>query len=217
MQRVEQFLKLDIGKLHVDCLRFCLTNSPSDSGGTHNSVSSGGLYDNSSASARFSSSSTLPSSNDITPDEDSLTNSKDPYKAPFPTIPHSQSVFSLRAAGRTFSFGRKPFSASTTPPLIFHPKSSYIDSQESLNGPRDRALTESSYASASTATPSKFLGTALDFEESDLDDFGNMFEGLGRRGSSQEYDEQAGTGVMPSASSVSRFADATSINRSLKP
>lgn len=204
MRRVEQALELDIGKLHADCRKFGLFDSPSDSGGTHNSVSSGGLYDNSSASARFSSSSTLPSSNDITPDEDSLTDSKDPYKAPFPTVPHSQSVFSLRAAGRTFSFGRKPFGASTTPSSATRAKTSYIDSQESHNGPRDRALTESSYASASTATPSKLLGTALDFEQSDLDDFGNMFEGLGRRGSGQEHDEQAGIGAITSASPVSR-------------
>ncbi|SLM36937.1 hypothetical protein LPUS_06655 [Lasallia pustulata] len=201
MQKVGPILELDIGKLHANCLEISLINSSSGSGGTHISVSSRGLDDNSSASARFSSSSTLPSSDDIPPDEDSLANPKGPYKAPFPAVAHSHSGFSLRAAaGRTFSFGRKPFSSSTTSSLGNHPKTSFIDSPESLHGSRDRALTESSYASASTATPSKFLGTSLDFEESDLDDFGNMFGDLEKEGSRQQYDEQAGMGVTTSAS-----------------
>ena len=196
-----------------------MTNSPSGSGGTHSSVSSGGLYDNLSSSARFSSSSTLPSSNDVTPDEEPLTDSKDPYKGSFPAIPHSQSPFSHRAAaGSTFSFGRKPPSSSTTLPLAARPDTSYIDSQELRNGPRERALTDSSYASGSTATPSKFLGTDLDLEEFDLDEFGNMFEGLGRRRSRQPSDEQGSMGMANSASPVSSIqTDLTSMDGSLNP
>lgn len=47
--------------------------------------------------------------------------------------------------------------------------------------PRARALTESSYASASTATPPKLLDTDLDFGNSNLDGFGDMFESYGKR------------------------------------
>ena len=41
-------------------------------------------------------------------------------------------------------------------------------------------MTETSYASASTATPPRLLDTDLGFGQSDdLDDFGDMFEGIG--------------------------------------
>lgn len=46
---------------------------------------------------------------------------------------------------------------------------------------RERALTESSYTSGSTATPPKLLDTDLDLGESDLDGLGTMFESFGKR------------------------------------
>lgn len=54
-------------------------------------------------------------------------------------------------------------------------------SQEYRHVGRERALTESSYASGSTATPPKILDGDLDFGESDLDGFGSMFESIGKR------------------------------------
>lgn len=42
-------------------------------------------------------------------------------------------------------------------------------------------MTESSYASGSTATPPKLLETDLDLGQSDLDGFGTMFESFGKR------------------------------------
>lgn len=42
-------------------------------------------------------------------------------------------------------------------------------------------MTESSFASASTATPPKLLDADLNLSGSDLDGFGNMFESFERR------------------------------------
>ena len=160
----------------------------SGSGGTNHSSSSGGLYDTSSSSARFSSSSTLPSSSSIEaiPDDYSHSHPKTPYNIPIPPTPASQPAFSVRAAGRTFSFGRKV--AQPSPPVVptSRPESPEAESpsqaQASSNLTRRRALTESSYASASTATPPKLLDTDFDFGKSDdPDGFGNMFEGFGNR------------------------------------
>ena len=59
--------------------------------------------------------------------------------------------------------------------------------------PRARALTESSYASASTATPPKLLDTDLDFGKSNLDGFGDMFESCyGKRRSRVLQEEGSG-------------------------
>ena len=41
-------------------------------------------------------------------------------------------------------------------------------------------MTESSYASGSTATPPKLLGTGLDLDQSDLSELGNMFGSFGK-------------------------------------
>ena len=41
-------------------------------------------------------------------------------------------------------------------------------------------MTESSYTSGSTATPPKLLGTELELEQSDYNDFGNMFDSFGK-------------------------------------
>ncbi|KAL9641025.1 MAG: hypothetical protein Q9204_000378 [Flavoplaca sp. TL-2023a] len=168
----------------------------SGSGGTNNSSSSAG-HDNSSASARFSSSSTLPSSTDVPLDDKPLPNPQGPRKAPAPPIPASHPL-SLRAGGRTFSFGRKkPQSPSSASPIT-QPAQVYGHSQEPAFHTRERALTESSYASNSTATPPKLLDTDLDLE----DGFGDMFENFGKRKSTLGADV-AGLGVMETESPVS--------------
>ena len=149
------------------------------SGGTHNSASSGGLNDNSSCEARFSSTSTLPSSADVPMDDRPSPNTKDPYNIPAPPVPESHPL-SLKAAGRAFSFGRKraesPSVAVPGPRPAIGPARS--DGYQFSNRPR--AMTESSYASESTATPPRLLGTELELEQDDLNDFGNMFESFGK-------------------------------------
>ncbi|KAF3481791.1 uncharacterized protein GIQ15_04550 [Arthroderma uncinatum] len=108
-------------------------------------------YDNSSASsARYSSSSTLPSSTDHSPHDG----------IPVPPIPESPFAFSIRASGRTFSFGSK---AS---------KTSIPRKSESTN--RERAMTNST---TSTATPPKLMETDLNLEGAG--EMGNIFEGVG--------------------------------------
>lgn len=148
----------------------------SGSGGTNNSASSGGHNDNSSSSAWYSSSSTLPSSTDVPLDEKPLPNPMESRKIPIPPVPEPHTL-SLRAAGRTFSFGRKkaPPSIPSSPRFTPSPQNAPGHS----NGKRERAMTESSYASGSTATPPKLLET--DLGQSDLDGFGTMFESFGKR------------------------------------
>ncbi|KAL9127001.1 MAG: hypothetical protein Q9217_004036 [Psora testacea] len=152
------------------------------SGGTNNSTSSGG-HDNSSSSARFSSSSTLPSSADIPLDDRPAPNPKDPRTMPAPPVPESTGISSLRAAGRAFSFGRKKAENSVPPP---RPVVDHAESDGPVPYTRERAHTESSYASGSTATPPKLLDTGLDFGSTD--NFGSMFESFGKRRSQIELD-----------------------------
>ena len=147
------------------------------SGGTNNSASSGGQNDNSSSEARFSSTSTLPSSADIYLDDRPSPNAKHSYESPASTN-FGSNTLSLKAAGRAFSYGRKRAESPSVPgprPVVEHAKS---DGYESFNRPR--AMTESSYASGSTATPPKLLGTGLELEQSDLDGFGTMFDSFGK-------------------------------------
>lgn len=149
------------------------------SGGTQNSASSGGHNDNSSSEARFSSTSTLPSSADVPLDDRPPLNATDPHSVSMPPLPGSNSL-SFRAAGRAFSFGRKrtePPSVRVAgpPPVIEHARS---DGYGSFNRPR--AMTESSYTSGSTATPPKLLGTGLELDQSDLSEFGSMFDSFGK-------------------------------------
>ncbi|PGH04743.1 hypothetical protein AJ80_08473 [Polytolypa hystricis UAMH7299] len=131
-----------------------LTGS-SGSRGTNNSASTGGLYD-SSSSTKFSSSSTLPSSADIPL-----------HDIPVPPIPDSPFSFSLRAGGRTFSFGSKgpkPMAPGhNTPP------------GKGLAS-RDRAMTSST---TSTATPPRLLDSDLNLGESG--GFGDIFEGIDKK------------------------------------
>ena len=95
---------------------------------------------------------------------------------PLPPIPKSQSSFSLKAAGRTLSFGR-PNKTSTPPPPPRKELPSPPDEEEPEPYGRARAVTTSSYAS--TATPPKLderdLGLSLG------GDFGEMFAGFGKR------------------------------------
>ncbi|KAL9029728.1 MAG: hypothetical protein Q9196_002067 [Gyalolechia fulgens] len=165
----------------------------SGSGGTNNSSSSGGP-DNSSSSARYSSSSTLPSSTDIPLDDKPLPHPHDTHRLPPPPVPATHPL-SIRAGGRAFSFGRKkPQSPSSGSPIT-QPPQVYGRSEDSGIRGRDRALTESSYASGSTAEPPKLLDTGFDLDTSDLDGFGDMFENFGKRRSTLGMDA-AGLGVM---------------------
>lgn len=63
-------------------------------------------------------------------------------------------------------------------------------------------MTESSYASGSTATPPKLLDAGLDLGQSDLDSFGSMFESFGKR-QSQLVEEPAAMAGAKSESPVS--------------
>ncbi|KAG5301245.1 hypothetical protein I7I48_01197 [Histoplasma ohiense] len=126
--------------------------------GTNNSASTGRLYDSSASSAKFSSSSTLPSSTDI-PIQD----------VPVPPM-HDSSFFSLRSSGSTFSFGNKSSSAKSL-------------QRQDVVTPRSRGTvaTRESAATASTtstATPPRLPDTNLDMD--DALSFGNMFDGLDR-------------------------------------
>jgi hypothetical protein len=81
----------------------------------------------------------------------------------------------LKAAGKTFSFGRgKPSTAPPTTEIDERPPLPRKNSDENLN--RERAVTASSYAS--TATPPKLeekeLGLSLG------GDFADMFSGFGK-------------------------------------
>ena len=77
-----------------------------------------------------------------------------------------------------------------------------MPSNDNANFNRPRAMTESSYASGSTATPPKLLDAGLDFGQSDLDSFGSMFESFGRR-QSQLVEEPAAMAGAKSESPVS--------------
>ena len=170
------------------------------SGGTNNSRSSGG-NDYSSASARFSSTSTLPSSTDIPLDDRPPPISKDRSDMPLPPpVPESASGRSLRAAGRAFSFGRKKADLTQSTPL---PSVEHATSEGPPLHTRDRALTESSYTSGSTATPPKFLEAGLDIGVSD-EGFGSMFENFGKRKSQIALLDHGTLGALRTQSPVSR-------------
>lgn len=117
----------------------------SGSGGTHNSASTGVQDDASSSSARFSSS-TVPSSTDDLSDE--FAQKKSSYhhlRSGSP--PHNDSrTFSIKAAGRTFSFGprRSSFSAS-------RPSEDTQVPLQIMTPPRHRATTPGSLASSASS------------------------------------------------------------------
>lgn len=123
-------------------------------------------------------------STDTTPDENSHAHPKMYHGSPLPSSqPSSPSVFSLRAAGRTFSFGKKS-RQPTTPQDVPEPMPDLSEplNEKNLQGyesvTRPRALTETSHASASTATPPKLLDSDLNFGEFDTG-FSNMFDNFG--------------------------------------
>ena len=151
------------------------------SGTTTLSAGSSGYYDTSSSSARYSSTSTLPSSVDQEHEQaqEELFPAKDDHiyssqtHQPFaaPTGAPNPS-FSSRAS-RAMSFGlksRRPNSQATTPE-----PTEQIPTLPDHAAIRDRATTVSSYAS--TAVPPRLEASvgSSDFSS----DFGNMFEGLG--------------------------------------
>lgn len=167
-----------------------MTDISRGSAGTNNSASSG--HDNSSLSARHSSTSTLPSSTDTPLDDRHSPHPIDTHNIPLPAIPGS-SPRAFRAGGRAFSFGRKKGQTTSTissPPPPPPPKTT--GSTEYAHVTRERALTESSYASGSTATPPKLQDTGLDLGLSDLDGFGSMFDNVGKPKSHTEDDKMAG-------------------------
>lgn len=63
-------------------------------------------------------------------------------------------------------------------------------------------MTESSYASGSTATPPKLLDGDLNFGSSDLDGFGSMFDNVGKQKSETANDTMA-LGIRATESPVS--------------
>lgn len=155
-----------------------LTFSCSGSGGTNKSASTV-PYGSAASSARLSSSSTIPSSTDISNDShtNSFVSSQRPFQdVPIPPVPRSRG-WSIRNAGRTFSFASKQkneMAVEPSPP----PRPSPTGTQRPTFTParRERAMTAST---ASTATPPKLLEGELAFDDSELDRFGSMFDGIG--------------------------------------
>ncbi|RDL34605.1 Uncharacterized protein BP5553_07733 [Venustampulla echinocandica] len=123
-------------------------------------------------SSRLSAASTAPSSTDVSGREEGRSHDKRYGDIPVPPIPKSTSAFSLKNAGRTFSFGR--VKNSELPSL---PQDAKPPTPEEQQSGRARAVTASSYAS--TATPPKLderdLGLSLG------GDFSDMFAGFGKR------------------------------------
>jgi hypothetical protein len=157
-----------------------LTFSRSGSGGTNNSASTA-PYGSAASSARFSSSSTIPSSTDISNEShaNSMVSAQRPFQdIPVPSAQRSRG-WSIKNAGRTFSFATKQKNEapveSLPPP---RPSPTIIQETNFTPGRRERAMTAST---ASTATPSRLLDGDLAFGDSDLDNFGNMFDSFGRR------------------------------------
>jgi hypothetical protein len=107
---------------------------------------------------------------------------------PVPPVPKSSSTFSLKASGRTFSFGRsKNTNTPPPPPLPSKDPSPPLPDREYETG-RARAVTASSYAS--TATPPK-----LDDEDFALNlggNFADMFSSIGKRKSQMLESENRG-------------------------
>ncbi|KZF24642.1 hypothetical protein L228DRAFT_237551 [Xylona heveae TC161] len=167
------------------------------SGTTSNSTSTGGYHDTSSASARFSSSSTLPSLTDAK-NSDEFASSKEPqnqHQVPIPPIPDSRPTFSLRAAGRTFSFGAKspksvksqpahPSHPPPPPPTSSHsvPSPSYQSEPKRREAPR-AAIASQKMASHVHSAAAPRLDTDIGLGGSNFGgaEFGNMFENFGKQ------------------------------------
>ncbi|CAI7652316.1 unnamed protein product [Penicillium glandicola] len=172
----------------MDSLRRRLT-------GNHDS----GNYE-SSTSTRLSSSSTLPSSAEVPPPDETQSPHSRIHDVPAPPPLTS----ALRAAGRTFSFGGR-----------FSKSGPVVPRQQTPDAAKNRPMTGST---DSTATPPKLPDT--DFALSSQDDFNKMFENLGTRegsamrGSSPKptkYSSSPPTHVLPEFQS-SRAAAPAAIN-----
>jgi hypothetical protein len=152
--------------------------------GTTNSGSSG-YYESSGNSARYSSTSTLPSS--LEPerepeDEELFPNKRNMYSASNPALsqPLQQPPSFTSRASRALSFGLK---GRTPPPRLDDAPAMPTDSNEHMptrsSPTRERAMTTSSYAS--TAVPQK-SERAIDLPTADFgNDFGNMFDSFDNR------------------------------------
>lgn len=136
-------------------------------------------------------------------EEKPLPNPMKSRKIPVPPIPEPQPL-TVRAGGRSFSFGRRKAQSPSTPaPAPRFPASPQNPPPGYPHTTRERALTESSYTSGSTATPPKLLDTDLGLGQSDLDGFGSMFESFGKR-RSQLGPAQEGLDMATTESPVSR-------------
>lgn len=123
-------------------------------------------------SFRLSAVSTTPSSTELHGQDDYRSpHDKSFNDIPHPYIPKTSSGFSLKAAGRTFSFGM----GKSSSPSPSKEQQSPIEKEELPT--RLRAMTSDSYTN--TAAPPKLDDKHL---ELGLDEeFGNMFEGFGKR------------------------------------
>lgn len=125
---------------------------------------SGATAYESSTSTRLSSSSTQPSSTEVPPADDPSPHSR---IHDVPSVPTPLSG-ALRAAGKTFSFTSR--FKSPMPPAS--PRNATPDEST-----RQRAMTNST---DETATPPRLAEVALDLGSSQ-DDFGKMFDNMGKR------------------------------------
>ena len=157
-----------------------LTSASSGSAGTNTSASTA-PYDSAASSARFSSSSTIPSSTDISYDShaNSMVSAQRPLQdIPVPPAPRSRG-WSIKNAGRNFSFASKQKNELPVEPLPQRrPSPTTIQSTTTTPGRRERAMTAST---TSTATPPRLLEGELAFGDSDLENFGNMFDSIDQR------------------------------------
>ena len=122
---------------------------------------------------RLSASSTVPSSTDLPGDISSSTHW--PLEnVPNPPTARPRPRPNLRAGNRTMSFG--PTTLTAMEPVSERPKTAYDDPSLFGRPSRSRAMTTST---ASTATPPKFLDSEFALGGTDMENFGNMFEGIG--------------------------------------
>ncbi|KAK0304310.1 hypothetical protein LTR01_007411 [Friedmanniomyces endolithicus] len=205
------------------------------SGGTTHSNSSG-YYESSSASARHSSTSTLPSSVDQErePDHDELyprkarttpmhqmVNGNANLDGPLPAPPSF-----VARAGRALSFGPKHNRSQSVqhdaPPLPTPMQNGEPrDSDESHSPQRNRSTTTSSYAS--TAKPpereQEFTLGVTNFGDDFTDDFGNMFSGVGKSPgrSREDFGLQPGPCAFHRAESEPMYPPRTLIRQVVTP
>jgi hypothetical protein len=147
-----------------------LTLLPRGSGGTERSQSTA-HYDSAASSARLSTSSTNPSSIDTKSEKNTQSAAARSANdvSVLPTGSNRPSF--LRSPVKTFSFsalkGSGEAPASPDAPAVYPP---------TIDNRRNRTVTEST---ASTATPPRLFDSDLALDNSELEDFGNMFDHIG--------------------------------------